>query len=156
MKKLTLALVSATLVLSSVPALAKTKRVTVVKPTSTTIVEQHANGSVDTITTTPTGFTIQNGMPFVPTSVVVTPSYSRVVAPVATTTVVPTVATGNTIVNTVDANGVPMTTVVEPTAVVSTTTTTPVVTAPIVTTPVVTTPVVTAPVIATPTVVVAP
>lgn len=136
MIKLAFALLTTTALLATSPAMAKTKRVTVVKPTSTTVVEQHANGAVDTITTTPAGFTIQNGMPFVPTSVVIKPTYSHVATPVTTTTV----TTGDTIVNTVEANGVPTTTVVKPTTVVSTTTTTPMVTHPMVTAPVVTTP----------------
>lgn len=140
MKNLAIALLTSTAIFA-VPAFAKTKRVTVVKPTSTTVVEQHTDGKITTITSTPDGFTIRDGMPFVPTSVVVTPTYSRILTPTVTTTTVTPAAAPNTILNTVDANGLPTTTVIKPTAVVSTTTT-PMVT-PVI--PVVTTPVITAP-----------
>lgn len=131
-------------------------------PNATTVVSQHANGQISTVTTTPTGFSMVNGMPFYPTQITVTPTY-RTVAPVATVapvttvtpapvaSVVPVVQTGpSTTVTTKTQTTQPVMvtnpvtgvskTVNQPATIISSTTTTPIATPVSVVTPVVTTP----------------
>lgn len=59
-----------------------------VAPKTTTIVNQHIDGTSDTVMVRPNGFTIVDGMPFYPTQIVTTPTYRTVSTstPVVTTT----------------------------------------------------------------------
>lgn len=121
----------------TVKAAAKTR----VAPKTTTIVNQHIDGTSDTVMVRPNGFTIVDGMPFYPTQIVTTPTYRTISTststPVVTTTApVVTAAPSTTVVSTSNVNTTtPVTvqtgsgatvTVSKPATVVSTTTTTPV------------------------------
>ena len=112
-----------------------------VAPKTTTIVNQHIDGTSDTVMVRPNGFTIVDGMPFYPTQIVTTPTYRTISTststPVVTTTApVLTTAPSTTVVSTSNVNTTtPVTvqtgsgatvTVSKPATVVSTTTTTPV------------------------------
>ncbi|MDI4480063.1 hypothetical protein E6P72_03010 [Moraxella osloensis] len=124
----------------TVKAAAKTR----VAPKTTTIVNQHIDGTSDTVMVRPNGFTIVDGMPFYPTQIVTTPTYRTVststpvvttTAPVVTTAPITTLPS-TTVVSTSNVNTTtPVTvqtgsgatvTVSKPATVVSTTTTTPV------------------------------
>lgn len=149
-----------------------TSTVTTTTPT-TTLIEQSPNGAVTTTRVGPEGISMVNGMPFYPTTTVITPVYRTtptsvptVVTPVSTPAgVIPTGAS-TTVVSTakVDTN-TPVTvtsptgnsvTIDKPATVISTTTTTPVLIPanPNVATPVAVTPVPVVPTV--PTVVVTP
>lgn len=123
--------VASTFILSILSATATyaAPTVTVVPPATgaTTVVEQDTNGNVTTITATPNGISMQNGMPYAVTQVQTTPSFTTI-QPVAVTTTTPAIvttpATPIAVINTPATNN----TVVTPVAV-----------APVVATPIVTT-----------------
>lgn len=94
-----------------------------VAPKTTTIVNQHSDGTSDTVMVRPNGFTIVDGMPFYPTQIVTTPTYRTV----STSTSTPVVTTTAPVITTAPITTLPSTTVVSTSNV---NTTVPVTTAP--------------------------
>lgn len=134
------ALVASCLYLSNAANAAPEVSVTPTMTGSTTVLEQHSDGSVATITATPNGISMQNGMPFAVTSITNVPRY-RINQGTTTVTTMPT-ASAVTQVGVTQIGATPAAQVSVINAPVTTTQSLPVTTvtsAPVMTSPAVTT-----------------